>query len=303
MRLAAMVIMVVIQLSGLAGAIPTALHQWLDVQSSDQPTQQAAVHINQTAVDVPTPKGNAPLNLGATAVYAVDADTMTILYAHNADAHLPIASITKMTTIQIILSRHSPSEVVTIKNLPAYDQSDALLGLKNGQRFTVGALVQAALVASDNDAADALAIFDAGSLTAFAARMNLTMKQWGILDTHFVSPEGLTDDNNYASARALAKIAKLLLANPLAQQLVRTTSVTIHDQFGAAYNLGATDDLLATSMFYGIKTGYTDAAGNCFVGITNISNHPVITVVLHSPDRFGESMALRSWIENNWQWL
>jgi D-alanyl-D-alanine carboxypeptidase len=302
MRILATLVLIISQLTGLVTVMPAYTHELLQQFSTEAPVQTAASLPASPLTPIPVQTGNASLSLGATAVYAVDTTTMTTLYAKNADAHLPIASITKMVTALIILKDHSPSDTVTIKNLPAYTADDEILGLADGQQFTVGDLLKATLIASDNDAADALAIYDAGSLTAFAAKMNIEMSKWGISDTHFASPEGLTDTNNYASARALAKIGKLLLAYPLAAMLVADTNATITDAAGASYDLTSTDDLLATGEFYGIKTGYTDAAGDCFVGITNINNHQIITVVLHSPDRFGESTNLRSWIESNWQW-
>jgi D-alanyl-D-alanine carboxypeptidase (penicillin-binding protein 5/6) len=237
-----------------------------------------------------------------TTAYAVDATTMTPLYTQGGVTPRAIASITKLMTAIVVLDDHNIGDKVTVGNLPTYDPSDETMGLVAGQVLSVGALTQAALVASNNDAADALAIYDAGSLDAFIKKMNDKLSQWGITEAHFSSAEGLTDDGNYASATALARIAKLALTNPTIVADVKLPTATITDKTGKSYSLTTTDELLASGQFYGIKTGYTDAAGQCFVGLAHVNGHDVITVVLHSNDRFGDTMRLLNWIQGAWRW-
>jgi D-alanyl-D-alanine carboxypeptidase (penicillin-binding protein 5/6) len=164
-------------------------------------------------------------------------------------------------------------------------------------------LLAAMLIASDDDAADALALADSGSLAAFSNQMNSIPPRWGIDHTHFSNASGLTDKANYASARSLAQLASLLIQNPTAQRLVASPAATITDAAGQSYSLKSTDDLLQSGAFTGIKTGYTPAAGQCFVGLaTTPDNHQVITVVLGSGDRFGDTQKLLTWIEDNYTW-
>ena len=242
-------------------------------------------------------------SLNAAAVIAIDRDTSTVLYAKSSEARRPIASLTKLITALVILSRHTPDERLTIPTLPDYPQAAETMGLVPGDTFALGDVLEAALVPSANDAADALAIADAGSLPKFAARMNLKMAEWGIADARFVSASGLQDDGNYASAAALAKVAGLALHNPTIAAIVQRSSISIMSDQGRTYNLKSTNDLLASGRFYGIKTGYTFAAGECFVGLTRINGHEVITVVLGSDNRFGTTTTLTNWIGRSWQWL
>jgi len=158
-------------------------------------------------------------------------------------------------------------------------------------------------VPSGNDAADALAIIDASSVPKFAARMNAKMTEWGIADTHFASPSGLQDAGNYTTAAALAKIASLALASPDLAKTVKFINVSFTSSTGRVYNLKTTNDLLASGQFYGIKTGYTLAAGECFVGLTRVNGHEVITVVLGAGSRFEATTTLTNWIGHNYQWL
>ena len=144
----------------------------------------------------PTKNGNQPLSLSAKAVFAIDRASGRILYAKNADTQLPIASITKLATVITVMHSHSLDQLVTIPNLPTYKPEDELVGLAAGERWKVRDLITAALVASGNDAADALALIDSGSKEAFASNMNARMKDWGIANVNFNNPSGLTDTGN-----------------------------------------------------------------------------------------------------------
>ncbi len=252
---------------------------------------------------LPIQASTEPLALNATAAIAIDRSTATVLYSKNASAKLPIASVTKIVTALVILSRHSPGDTVTIPTLPDYPTAAETAGLFPGDNFRLSSLLEAMLVPSANDAADALAIWDAGSVTKFAARMNAKMSEWGIVGARFSNASGLQDEGNYASASALAKIAGLLLANRDLATIVTHTSISLTSGQGRTYNLKTTNDLLASGTFYGIKTGYTPAAGECFVGLTRTGGHDVITVVLGAGDRFGATTTLTNWISRTWQWL
>ena len=177
------------------------------------------------------------------------------------------------------------------------------MGLVPGDTFKLSELLQAALVPSENDAADSLAITDSGSVSAFTDKMNAKMAQWGISGTHFASASGLADSDNYSTAAALAKIAGLALINPVIGETVSKPAISVTSGAGRTYNLKSTNNLLASGQFYGIKTGYTLLAGECFVGLARINGHDVITVVLGSNDRFGATTTLTNFIGRTWQWL
>ncbi len=267
-----------------------------------QTNHQLAYLAPHDAVVQPVKTGTEALTLGASAVYAIDITSNAALYQKNAGQQLPIASITKLATALVILGRHDLSEKVTVPTLPAYGAADDILGLVPGDQFTIGDLVKAALVASANDAADSLALIDSGTLSAFSAKMNRLVATWGLEHTRFSNPTGLSDENNYSSAADLAKLAKLRLTNPTISQFARLNGDTITTSAGKSYLLKPTNKLLNDARFHGLKTGYTDAAGQSFVGLATIAGHEIITVVLHSPDRFGETQQLANWIERNYTW-
>jgi D-alanyl-D-alanine carboxypeptidase (penicillin-binding protein 5/6) len=128
------------------------------------------------------------------------------------------------------------------------------------------------------------------------------VKAWGLADMHFSNPSGLVDADNYATARGLARLARLDLTNPTVKSLVNTPAATINDQAGANYSLATTNKLLNDGRFHGIKTGYTVAAGESVVSLANVNGHDVITVVLGSPDRFGETTALVNYLQGAYTW-
>jgi D-alanyl-D-alanine carboxypeptidase (penicillin-binding protein 5/6) len=302
-KTAVLMIILALHSTGLWQHIPQTTRNRLNLAAAAAPVPaDVAPSVRPAITATPVRLSTEPLTLNAASAYAIDTATNTVLYAADATTTRPIASITKLVTCLVILSRHSVDEVVTIPKLPAYGPEDEIMGLVPGEKYRLGDLVTAALVQSANDAAEALAIIDAGSTAKFAARMNAKMTAWGITGTRFSTPSGLQDKDNYASAEALAKIAGLALTNPDIRSMVKLTNATISSQNGRVFSFANTNKLLASGSFYGIKTGYTLAAGECFVGLTRISGHEVVTVVLGASDRFGTSQQLANWIGQTWQW-
>jgi D-alanyl-D-alanine carboxypeptidase (penicillin-binding protein 5/6) len=302
MRIFALVVTLLLHLSGLWSRLPAQAVSVISSADTGTSTQAVAIRTTPTP-PLPVQTGSAPLSLQATGAYAVDTQTGTVLYSQNANTPHPIASITKLVTALVILSRHKPDTTVTIPKLPTYQTADQTLGFMQGEKYTLQDLVDATLVYSADDGADAMALWDAGSIPKFAARMNAKMSEWGIHDAHFSNPSGLVDAGNGASPAAVAKIAELAMASPVIRQAVGESQGSITSAADRTITFISTDDLLAGGQFYGIKTGYTQAAGECFVGLTRISGHEVITVVLGANDRFGATVQLTNWISQNWQWL
>jgi D-alanyl-D-alanine carboxypeptidase (penicillin-binding protein 5/6) len=305
MRNLALMAAFVLQTAGLWHHLPTTAQAQL-AKTAVAPPAPIAKHapLPKSAWAMPLRVGEQPLRFdAATSVLALDRVTATPLYSQNATKQRPIASVTKLVTALVILSRHDPAATVTVPTLPAYGPEDDRLGLVAGEAYRWGDLVKAALIPSANDAADAMALADSGSQAKFAAQMNLKLKDWGINSARFTNPSGLQDTGNYATAQSLAQIALLALENPFLRDAAAQTNLSITSSQGRTLTAATTNKLLASGQFYGIKTGYTLAAGECFVGLTRIQGHDVITVVLGSADRFGDTQTLTNWIGHNYQWL
>ena len=266
-----------------------------------RPTEQP-VTAEYRPVAIPVKTGAEPAPQSATAVYAVDVATGQPLTAYDAERQLPIASITKLATALVIARKYEPQAIITIPKLPAYPPEEVTIGLKEGEKFTAKDLTAALLIHSANDAADALAISISGSREGFSAEMNRVIADWGIKNARFNNPSGITDVGNGASAKALSQLGLLALRNQTVKQLVGTQTATINSEEGRQVSLQTTDQLLQTGRYQGIKTGYTPAAGQCFIGLTTIQGRQVITVILGSQDRFGDTERLVAWINRNYKW-
>lgn len=298
MKLVAIALLVLLELTPLANLVPSEarsnLNQWATgLQQADQ--------AEPLPYRLPVKTSATSISVDAKSALVRDVASGQVLYAKNSQRAVPIASITKLITVLVILHHQQPTEIVTISNLPAYQAAEQKLGLANGQRFTVDDLIQASLIHSANDAADALAIYDSGSITAFSNKMTAYLKRWGITDAQFTNANGLAD--NFMSADSLAKVAKVALRHPLIKQYVARRQEIITSQSGQTYQLTSTNNLLADPRFKGLKTGYTPSAGQSLVGLAEVNGHEIVTVVLNSSDRFAETAKLVNWVETNYQWL
>lgn len=269
---------------------------------NDQKLPVAQVTQTTPTAPVPVAINATKLQLAAGSVFVVDATTGTVLYEKNADQARPIASLTKIMTILTILKDHSPEESVTIPQLSGYKQGDALAGLVPGDTLQVKDLIAASLIPSHNDAADALAIYDSGTKEKFYGKMNTIAKEWGLSSATFASASGLQDAGNLASAKDLATIARLGLYNKLFSELTATKTMKVTSGQGRVYTLTTTNELLDGVKVFGLKTGFTPAAGQCLVTLSKINGHDIITVMLASPDRFGETTRLLDWVTNAYTW-
>ena len=216
-----------------------------------------------------------------------DVDTGEVLWARHADRELPIASLTKMMTAHLIAERHSPDERVLIsKDAPRTGGSMVGL-LPVGKKVPLGTLLKGLLLVSGNDAATALAEHDAGSVTKFVERMNDEGRRLGLRCSHFTTPHGLEDNGNYSCPRDLALLARADLSN------ARIAAIARSDHASVPFPIkGGTLELYNNNPFIraggetitGLKTGYTDAAGRCYVTTAMRGDRELGVILLDSPD-------------------
>ncbi len=248
----------------------------------------------------------------ATAVLAADIKSGKIIFQKKIDRAQPIASLTKIMTTYIILENHDLDEVVTVP-LSATEVGGAMIGLYEYEKLTVRTLLEASLIPSANDAAVALAVHDAGSEAEFVVKMNQKAKELGLKSAKFYNSTGLdvfdseTNESygNKMSARDIAKLARMSLANPFFRETVKKShfyGTSIDEKF--FHEKETTNQLLGTFLnLKGVKTGFTYLAGQCFVSLGEDSQgHDILTVVLGSRDRFGETKTLLSWIYDSFVW-
>lgn len=222
-----------------------------------------------------------PQVYGASAI-VVDVQSGRVLFNKNSRAPRAVASTQKLLTALIVAEEGSLWQNVTIKPADT-TAAPTKLYLKAGQVYSRFDLLQALLVKSANDVACALARDNAGSLEAFAAKMNKRAFQLGAKSSHFVNPNGLPADGQFSTARDMAIIARNAYAHPILRRIVATKSLEFHFADGRVRELINTNRVLRTAPFCtGMKTGYTDAAGHCLVSSGTNNGHDVIAVILGS---------------------
>jgi D-alanyl-D-alanine carboxypeptidase len=213
-------------------------------------------------------------------------DTGEVLWQLHPDRELPIASLTKMMTALVLVDRHRPGERVLITPEALAYQGSGVGVLPEGKRVRFEALMDGLLLVSGNDAAIALAQHDAGSVSDFVDRMNRRARRMGLDCSHFTSPHGLQDTGNYSCPRDLAALARADLDEPRVSRIVGSNEERFPFPIKGNYL-----DLYNNNPFIragrpgvtGVKTGYTDAAGRCYVITERRGDLELGVVLLHSP--------------------
>ncbi len=238
-----------------------------------------------------------PPGLSATAALVVDLDADQVLYALNADTPLPPASTVKVMTALVVLQQVSVDDMVTV-SYNAAATPGSRTGLVAPERLTVRDLLYGLLLPSGNDAAVALAEHVAGAEDAFVALMNQQAAVLGLTATNFVNVHGLDAAGMTVSAADLVTLTRAALAYPLFAQIVATPSAAI-----AGRALSNTNELLGRyAGADGVKTGTTDAAGECLVASAVRNGHRVVVAILGSADRYGDARALLDFAASGWRW-
>lgn len=231
------------------------------------------------------------LTVSADAAILMDAKTGQILFAKNPLKKRPPASTTKIMTALLALETAGMNDIVTVSKKAAYTEGSSMY-LTTGEKLRVSDLLYGALMNSGNDACVALAEHIAGSTASFAELMNMKALSLGAVNTHFTNPHGLPDPNHYTCAYDLALIARDALKNQTFAQIVSTRSKIV-DWPGQKWNrkLENTNKLLWNYIWAdGIKTGTTSAAGQCLISSATKGNRHLISVVLHSGNRWQDSI-------------
>ena len=205
-----------------------------------------------------------------------------VLVAHNARQRVPIASITKLMTVLLTLEHARLNDVVTVSPLAA-SVGESSANLRAGERLTVRELLEAALIQSANDAADALADYVGhGNRARFIAMMNARARQLGLRDTHYVRPDGLDAPGHYSSAHDVTLLARVLMHRPIVRQIVRMRGAVI----AGGQPLHTWNDLLYSYPgIYGVKTGHTSEAGWSEIAAARREGVSIYATLIGSPDR------------------
>lgn len=242
-------------------------------------------------------EGNTDLGLNAKSAILMEEATGNILYESNPDERLPIASVTKVMTMLLIMEavdsgKISLDDMVTVsENAMSYGGSTMFL--ETGEQLTVNDMLKGIAVASANDGCVAMAEHLAGSESAFVDMMNEKAKKLGMENTHFMNTNGLDEDDHYSSARDVAIMSRELMKH---ETIFNYTSIWMDTLRGGKFQLANTNKLIR---FYdganGLKTGSTSKALCCLSAAAKRNDMQLIAVVLGAPtsaERFASAKSL-----------
>ena len=260
----------------------------------------------------------------------LDMTTGDILAESNMNARMYPASLTKMMTAVITYEYFSQQgrglQSVVYADEDAVDVEPTRFGLKYGESMTVDEALNIMLVMSANDIAVMLAKEVGGTVENFARLMNQKAREIGMDSTHFVTPNGLHDDDHYSTAADLAKLALYLLDNEylagiVAQKSysyaptnrheageVTSTNLLYSDKVSVYVGNLLTKTLYTRGRVFGVKTGTTPEAGGCFIAAVEKDMTRVLVVILNSRDgedsyqieRFADAHKLLDWSFDNY---
>lgn len=233
--------------------------------------------------------------VGAKSAVVMDLDSGRVIFDQNgSEARYP-ASTTKVMTALLLLEATEP-ETVFVAPADVKEVTGASLYLSPGERVTARDLLYALLLRSANDACHTIAVQLAGSDERFAEAMNLRAAALGCRATDFRTPHGLPDPAHRTSALDLAIITREAMRHPEFAEAAKTQKRVIERSLNLQNRLLITRNRwLADSRATGVKTGYTDDAGHCFVGSAESDGRRILTVVLASPDWLAETKAMTDW--------
>ena len=230
-----------------------------------------------------------PKNLYALSACLMDADSGRILFGKNDQEVRAMASTTKIMTCILALEKGNPKDLVTA-SANAVAQPKVHLGMHEGEAFYLGDLLYSLMLESHNDSAVAIAEHLAGSVPQFAGWMNEKAEEIGCTEAHFVTPNGLDEEDvggvHSISAADLAKIMSYcVLRSPKAAEFLAITQMPAYsfsDAEGKG-NFSCSNHNAFLQMMDGAisgKTGFTGDAGYCYVGALQSEGRTFVVALL-----------------------
>ena len=250
-------------------------------------------HLSTPPDPIPVPR------VEAAAAILSDLDSGQVLFSKSPEQARPVASLTKLMTALVVLEDEGQHLDRTIRIHPdaVFHRGDygggSTLGLRPGERVSVRGLLTGMLLGSANDAAEALAIEEAGSVSAFVEDMNARAKALGMSRTRFASPHGL-DDRGRSSSADLMVLLREASRNPTFRELIRRRFAVVRSDSAPPRRIQNRNVML---WLYrgasGVKTGFTGGAGFCLMATAHRGGRELAVVVLGGRDEvFSDAAAL-----------
>lgn len=223
------------------------------------------------------------------ALYEVS--TGRLLYEHNGDDRLPMASTTKVMTALLALESGDLSAQVCVPD-EAVGMEGSSIYLARDETMQLRDLLYGLMLSSGNDAAVSIAAHLGGTQEAFAERMNERAAEMGCTNTHFVNPNGLPNDAHYTTAADLGLIAAHAMRNGAFREIVSTSYYRAESGDIARTFKNKNKLLWQYEGGNGVKTGFTKAAGRCLVFSAEREGMTLVGALLNAPDMWNDAAKL-----------
>lgn len=245
--------------------------------------------------------GRAAPVTSARSVLVVDSFSNAVLYELNPNERLRPASTTKLMTALVALDKYKTNDFLLTDNI---EEGGSKMGLTKGDEVGVEEILKGLLINSGNDAAEVLADNYPLGRKQFIFQMNQKAQELNMNNTHYTNVSGFDEPNHYTSSKDLLLLTENMLKRSEVSGIVGIYQTTVYDKSKhKAYFLKNVNKLLAKIPgVFGVKTGYTEEAGECLITAVKRDNREILTVVLGSTDRFGETEKLIDWVFKNYRW-
>lgn len=237
--------------------------------------------------------GQKPTTLSSSSAVLYEPQSGRVLYEKDPHTKRPMASTTKLMTALLAAETLPLDRVVTVPEQAVLVEGSSM-GLRGGDRLTVQDLLSGLLLSSGNDAANALALLTAGSLPAFAVRMNERAQALGMYRSQFVTPSGLDAEGHGATAYDMALLGAAVLENPALTAICSAKVATV--QVGNPPHEATLKNHNRLLWLYepavGLKTGYTKKSGKCLVSAATQDGVTLVVASLNGGDYWNDHIAL-----------
>lgn len=231
--------------------------------------------------------------VSAKAAVVINGDTGEIIYSHNPDRRLPMASTTKIMTALLLCEKGDLKREITV-TAEMLRVEGSSMGLLSGDKVTLHDLLYGMMLASGNDAANVTAYTLGGTVDGFVKMMNDKAAELGLKNTHFDTPSGLDGESHYTTAYELGLLARYAMQNEEFAKAAASKSATLC--YGnPPYRRTLTNHNRLLKTFdgaVGVKTGFTKKSGRCLVTAARRDGKFVIAVTLNDPDDWRDHTAL-----------
>ncbi|KKT80891.1 MAG: hypothetical protein A3B99_03815 [Candidatus Yanofskybacteria bacterium RIFCSPHIGHO2_02_FULL_44_12b] len=242
--------------------------------------------------------------ISAKSAIVYDTRSSRFLFEKNTQQKLPVASLTKILSAVVVLESMNLDDLVIIPK-EAIRADGEKQDLYLGESLTVENLLKLMLIQSSNDAAYALAAHSKDQGVDFVSAMNHKAAVLGMKNSFFLDPAGL-NDNAYSSVEDLILLIEYSLNYSQIWDISAEKSIIVEssDKKIKHYSVSTNQLLGVLPDILGGKTGYTDGALECLILIIRLPDYPskIVSIVLGSRDRFGDTQKLVDWTRQAYRW-